>query len=84
MDTPDREQTLKQLLNAGTASRVEQVLDDAGIRLERSGLDADQIQEFWHSLHDDLDPAALQEQSNLVFHRLVGYARASIQARARR
>ncbi len=84
METLDREQTLKELLDAGTATRVEQVLDDAGIRLERSDLDLDQIQEFWEQLHDDLDPAALSQQSSLVFHRLVSYARASIQARARR
>jgi hypothetical protein len=84
MDAPDREQTLKELLNAGTAMRVEEVLDDVGIRFERSGVDPDQIQEFWLRLHDDLAPAALKERSFLAFNRLVGYARASIQGRANR
>jgi hypothetical protein len=84
VDAPDREQTLKDLLNAGTATRVEEVLDDAGIGLERSGMDPLQIQEFWHHLHDDLDLAPLKEKSFLAFKRLMGYARASIQARANR
>jgi hypothetical protein len=81
---PDREQILTELLNAGTATRVEVILDNAGIRLERSGLDPLQIQAFWQHLHSDLDPAALTEPSNLAFHRLVGYTRASILARAKR
>ena len=84
MDAPDLDQTLKELLDAGTAMRVEEVLDDTGIRLVRGGLDSRQIQEFWHRLHDDLEPAALKEKSNLAFHRLVRYARASIQARSNR
>jgi hypothetical protein len=84
MDAPDLEQTLKDLLNAGTATRVEEVLDDAGIRLERSGVDPGQILEFWRRLHDDLAPAAVKERSFLAFNRLVGYARASIQGRANR
>ncbi len=84
MDAPNHDETLKALLNAGTATRVEQVLDDTGIRLERSGLDPDQIYEFWHHLHADLDPTTLDGKSILVFHRLVGYARASIHARANR
>jgi hypothetical protein len=84
MDAPDREQTLKKLLDAGTATRVEEVLDDAGIGLERSGIDPNQIEEFWLYLHDELAPAALKEKSFLAFSRLVGYARASINARAKR
>jgi hypothetical protein len=84
MDASDRAQTLQELLDAGTATRVEQVLDDAGIRLERSDLDLDQIQDFWRQLHDALDPAALDPKSNLAFHRLVSYARASLLARANR
>ncbi len=84
MEAPDREQIVKELLNAGTAVRVEEVLDDIAIRLERSGLAAPQIQAFWQRLHDDLDPALVPAASNLAFHRLVSYARATIQARARR
>lgn len=84
MDAPDREETLKQLLNAGTASRVEQVLDDAWIRLGRSTSDPLQFQGFWHSLSDDLDRATQQGQSSLTFNRLVSYARASIKDRANR
>ncbi len=84
METPGREQIVKELLSAGTAVRVEEVLDDTGIRLDRSGLAVQQIQEFWQRLHDDLDPALVPAQSNLAFHRLVSYARATIQARARR
>ncbi len=84
MDAPDPEQTLKELLDAGTATRVEQVLDNIGIRLERSDLGLDQIRDFWRHLHDDLDSTVLKGKSNLAFHRLVGYARASLQARAKR
>jgi len=84
MDAPDREETLKELLNAGTATRVEEVLDDAGIRLERSGLELGQIQEFWHHLYDHVDGGSRQKQSRLVLHQLVGYARSSIRARANR
>ena len=84
MDAPDHAETLKALLNAGTATRVEQVLDDIGIRLERSDLDQNQIDEFWQHLRDELTPARLDGKSILVFHRLVGYARASIQARVNR
>jgi hypothetical protein len=84
VDAPNREQTLKDLLNAGTPTRVEEVLDDAGIKLERSGLDSLQIQEFWQDLKDDLALTPLKEKSFLTFKHLVGYARASIQARAAR
>lgn len=84
MDAPDREQTLKKLLDAGTATRVEEVLDDAGIGLERSGMGPDQIEEFWLALHDEVAPAAIKEKSFLAFKHLVGYARASIHDRANR
>jgi hypothetical protein len=84
MDVPDREQTLQNLLNAGTATRVEQVLDDAGIRMERSGLDPDQIFEFWRQLWDDLKSTALKARSPLVLHGLEGYARAAIRTRENR
>ncbi len=83
MSAVDREATLKRLLAAGSATRVEQVLDDAGITLERSDQEPDQIQEFWQHLLEDLASAS-PEQTALGFNRLVRYARASIQARARR
>lgn len=84
MDAPDRQQTLKDLLKAGTPTRIEEILDDAGIGLELSGLDQLAIREFWQNLHGDLDPAVLQERTYLAFNRLVGYARASIKERADR
>ncbi len=84
MEAPDREQTLKALLDARTPTRVEEVLDAAGIRLERSDLDLDQLAEFWGQLYDALDPAALDGHSSLAFHRLAGYARSAIHSRLRR
>ncbi len=84
MDTPDRETILQNLLNAGTASRVEQVLDDAGIRLERGGMDPDVISEFWGQLRDDLRLTSLKARSPLVLHGLEGYARAAIRTRENR
>jgi hypothetical protein len=84
VDGTDREQTLKDLLNAGTPTRVEEVLDDAGIGLERSGIDPLEIQQFWQELNDDLALTPLKEKSFLAFKHLVGYARASIKARANR
>ncbi len=84
MDEPDREKTLLDLLNAGTATRVEQVLDDAGIRLERGGMDAEQILEFWEQLREHLNSTTFKHQSPLFLRHLEGYARASIRTREKR
>ena len=84
MDIPDREHTLQDLLNAGTATRVEQVLDDAGIRLERSGMDPDELFQFWRQLRESLNSTPSKDRSPLILHRLEGYARAAIRMRENR
>lgn len=81
MDAPDLQRTLIDLLDAGTPTRVEEVLDEAGIRLERSGAAPVEIEAFWRQLYEEVDRSPLKERSYLAFRKMVTYARASIKAR---